>query len=143
MLSDKPFAKHMCPINIRFVDIDAFGHVNNAHYLTFAEQGRMSYFAEVFGEVIDWKHQGFILASATVDYKIPVLLNDKISVYLKCVGVGSKSFTMEYALVEETNAVQVVKALMKTVLVAYDYLTLHSILVPEEWTKRLKNYDNF
>ena len=28
-------------LEVRFVDVDAFGHVNNAHYLTYFEQARV------------------------------------------------------------------------------------------------------
>ena len=32
--------RHMTPITVRFHDLDAFGHVNNARYLNFLEEGR-------------------------------------------------------------------------------------------------------
>ena len=41
--------KHRTKLDIRFVDIDAFGHVNNAHYLTYFEQARVRYFDDIMG----------------------------------------------------------------------------------------------
>ena len=37
------------PIEIRFVDTDAFGHVNNAVYLSYFEAARAGYYAAVTG----------------------------------------------------------------------------------------------
>ena len=37
------------PIEVRFVDTDAFGHVNNAVYLSYFEAARAGYYAEVTG----------------------------------------------------------------------------------------------
>lgn len=135
--------KHKCSITIRFVDIDAFNHVNNAHYLTFAEQARMSYFQEVFEDSIDWKSKGLILANANIDYKAPVYLNDSIYIYIRCSAIGTKSFSMEYLLVhEESGKPPVLKALMKTVLVAYDYVNNRSIEVLEDWKNRINKYES-
>ena len=43
------------PIQLRFVDTDALGHINNAHYLSYCEMARVTYFDTVMGDVIDWK----------------------------------------------------------------------------------------
>jgi acyl-CoA thioester hydrolase len=42
--------KHQLPIQIRFVDIDAFGHVNNAVFASYYEMARVAYFDQVLGE---------------------------------------------------------------------------------------------
>ena len=38
------------PIEVRFVDTDAFGHVNNATYLSYFEAARAGYYAKVTGQ---------------------------------------------------------------------------------------------
>ena len=40
MLSDRPF-RFTLPVEVRFRDLDALGHVNNAVYLTYLESARM------------------------------------------------------------------------------------------------------
>ena len=44
------------PIQIRFVDLDQFGHVNNAIYLSYLEVARLPYFERIIGE-IDWLNE--------------------------------------------------------------------------------------
>ena len=75
--------KHKTPVQIRFKDIDKLGHVNNANHLTYFELARMKYFEDVIGDQIDWKKQGVILARIEINYKLPILLEDKISVFTK------------------------------------------------------------
>ena len=51
--------KYKTPISIRFADIDAFGHVNNAIYLTYFEMARSAYWNEIIEW--DWSSVGIIL----------------------------------------------------------------------------------
>src|ERR1051326_5853842 len=84
--------RHKTKMEIRFVDVDAFGHVNNANYLTYFEQARVSYFDEVAGWDYDWSRQGIILARAEVNYVLPANFRDEVYVYTRCSRIGTKSF---------------------------------------------------
>ena len=42
-------------IQVRFSDIDAMGHVNNAVYLSYFELARVYYFEKIMNESWDWK----------------------------------------------------------------------------------------
>ena len=64
-------------VNIRFSDLDLFGHVNNAVYLTYYEEARVSYFDEVVGYDYDWSKEGVILARIEVDFLIPILFTHR------------------------------------------------------------------
>ena len=77
------------PIEVRFGDLDALGHVNNAIYLTYDEIARMHYLRRV-GAMIDSGH--FVMARAEVDYLKPVVLNQKVELSLRVTRVGNKSF---------------------------------------------------
>jgi acyl-CoA thioester hydrolase len=63
-------------INVRFNDIDAMGHVNNAVMFTYFEEGRKALFLERLKGV---KGGGFnfILAHIQCDYLLPVRLEDR------------------------------------------------------------------
>ena len=56
--------KHKTSIEIRFVDVDAFGHVNNANYLTYLEIARVRYFDDIADWQYNWSKKGIILAKA-------------------------------------------------------------------------------
>jgi acyl-CoA thioester hydrolase len=125
-----------CEVPVRFVDVDAFGHVNNANYLTYAEEARIKYFDSVLPD-INWKDEGLILASAKVDYVQPILLKDKLLISVRCTRIGNKSFELDY----EYQVGFVLKAKVNTVLVAFNYLEQKSIAVPENWRKELMLFE--
>ena len=82
------------PIGVRFRDLDALGHVNNAVYLTYLEVARVAYFSRLQR---DWLEKGhFILARAEVDFLRPVLLGDPVEVGVRVARLGRSSFDMEY-----------------------------------------------
>ena len=57
---------HAHPIEVRFADTDAMGHVNNARYLTYFEIARVAYYERVSGEPLPLAthgaEEGMILA---------------------------------------------------------------------------------
>ena len=82
------------PIQVRFRDLDALGHVNNAVYLTYLEVARVAYFSRLQR---DWLEKGhFILARAEVDFLRPILLEDPVEVGVRVARLGRSSFDMEY-----------------------------------------------
>jgi acyl-CoA thioester hydrolase len=133
--------KHSMRVEVRFVDVDAFGHVNNAHYLTYFEQARVKYFDDIVGWKYDWSKQGIILARVEINYVMPVLFRDEVMIMTRCSRIGNKSFDMEYRLVKMENGKEVLLADGITVMVAFDYGSNQSILIPDLWKKILMNYE--
>lgn len=133
--------KHCTRLEIRFVDVDAFGHVNNAHYLTYFEQARVKYFDDIMGWKYDWNRQGIILARAEINYKEPVLFRDDLYVMTHCSRIGTKSFDLDYLVIKKRNEDDVILAEGKTVMVAYDYDAGESIAVPEKWIGAIKKFE--
>jgi acyl-CoA thioester hydrolase len=127
------------PISIRFADIDAFNHVNNAKYLTYFEHARMNFFDKVLPE-INWKEQGMILARTEVNFVAPVFLHDTIEVQIQCIRFGKKSFDMAYKIVKLINNEKVEAANGISVLVAYDYTKNSTIPLPEKWVEKMRPY---
>ena len=133
--------KHKTPIQIRFKDVDAFHHVNNANHFTYLELARVKYFDDIAGQEMNWSKQGIILANAKVDYKLPILFKDKIFIYTKCSRIGNKSFELSYSIVKEKGGKEIVAAEASTVLVCYDYEKAQSIPMPEEWKKKIQDFE--
>lgn len=124
------------PIQIRFVDLDQFGHVNNAIYLSYLEVARLPYFERIIGE-IDWLNEGIILAKAEVDYLIPILLKDQIEVKTWCSRIGSKSFDLSYHIVKLEKGAETIVAKAKTVMVCFNYDKQQSIEIPAGWKEKM------
>lgn len=130
---DKKLFKHTTPVEIRFGDIDAMGHVNNARYFTYFEQGRINFLDSVLGTNIKYAERGIIVANAHADFKIPVLFRDKISVLTRVSKIGTKSFELSYSLVKDENGIRRECASGFTTMVCFDYREQHSVEIPEEW----------
>lgn len=124
---------------IRFADIDALGHVNNAVYLSYFEQARMTWFRKLIEGKWDWETDGIVLARNEVDYLIPVLLNDEVEIRTACEAVGNSSLTLIYEVVRRTSNSDEWKlaARGRSVLVCFDYHQGKSRPVPELWKERL------
>ena len=133
--------RHSSKVEIRFVDVDAFGHVNNAHYLTYFEQARVLYFNEVVGWQYDWSRHGIILARAEINYVMPVLFRDDVRIYTRCSRLGTKSFDMEYRLMKIENEKETLLADGVTVMVAFDYEKHKSIELPVEWRDAVDKFE--
>lgn len=68
-------------IEIRWRDLDAYGHVNNAVYLNYLEEARDAWVHEVLGKVTDtWD---FVLARVAVDFKRELTREDA-AVLVRC-----------------------------------------------------------
>jgi acyl-CoA thioester hydrolase len=136
-----PNFHHSTPIQIRFCDTDLLGHVNNANYLTYMELARLSYINAVLSEAVDWSADGVILAKAIIDFKLPVMLNDKLTVHVRVARLGNKSLDMEYLFVRKKNEADEVVASGTTVLVAFNYITNKTIELLPAWRKRIDEFE--
>ena len=72
-------------IEVRFNDIDAMGHVNNAIIFTYFEEGRLALFTSTSpGKT--FPGFDFILAHISCDYLKPVTIDDRLRLQIQ---VGS------------------------------------------------------
>ena len=70
-------------IEIRWRDMDAYGHVNNAVYLNYLEEARDAWVQDVLGEVSDtWD---FVLAHVEIDF-LSELKQDDGAIIVRCAG---------------------------------------------------------
>jgi acyl-CoA thioester hydrolase len=91
-MNDYPF---VCPIQVRWRDLDAFQHVNNSVFVTYLEVARATLWNERFGgsEAGDIP---FVIARLEIDYKRPIRLYDTVEVGLRAGEVAGASFDFEY-----------------------------------------------
>ena len=69
-------------IEIRWRDIDAYGHVNNAVYLNYLEEARDAWVQRVLGPVSDTTWD-FVLARVAIDFRSELTLEDG-AVVVRC-----------------------------------------------------------
>ena len=132
------------PIEVRYADIDAFQHVNNAKFFTYMETVRIQYMKDVVGFKGGLLCMGIILAHAACDFRVPILIDDPVRVYVRASRLGTKSFDFEYAIVvEHTGEDPQIAAQGISTQVAYDYDTGASMAVPASWRETMLSYEPF
>lgn len=132
--------KHKKEVKIRWSDIDSFNHVNNAVYLTYFEEARVRYFADICQW--DWTTDGLILAKIEIDYIIPLIYSQKPVIYTRCSRLGTKSFDLDYEIYHELGSEKTLISKGKSVLVCFDYQKQESIRIPEVTREKLIAFDS-
>ncbi len=130
---------HTMPAQIRFSDVDQFGHVNNSVYFALYDLAKTTYIREVLGNSVDWKKMGIVVANINANFLLPVFFDDKIVIETAVVHLGNKSFTlMQRAVTEDTGEV---KCECKTVMVMFDLVEKQPMLIPEEFKTIIRDYE--
>jgi acyl-CoA thioester hydrolase len=116
-------------VEIRWRDMDAFRHVNNAVYLTYLEEARDEWFLEVLGNGL--LLNDFVLARCAVDYRSPLTQDDGyVDVELRCTRVGRSSVTTGERVIAVSDGRVAAEA--EGVLVHYDWESRTSKPLSEE-----------
>lgn len=123
-------------IDLRFRDLDAMGHVNNAVYFSFFEHGRLKFLYSE-DQKDKFPDMTFILAHASCDYLVPITLECDPVLHLWVKKIGGKSFTFKYRLVERENKDRIY-ATGESVQVYFDYQENRSIPTPDAICKQLE-----
>ena len=100
-----PRLLHSLKIQVRWGDMDALGHVNNAEYLRYFEQSRVQWL-ETLGYQTTGKGCGPILATMKVTYLKPVVYPSELEVRLLPARVGNTSFTLASEIVNGRDAAE-------------------------------------
>lgn len=131
--------KHIVPIQLRFNDTDALGHVNNSTYFSFYDLGKTEYFRTVRGSNMFEREIDIVVAHAEVDFIEPVFLTDEIAVQTHVNRMGHKSFSLEQQIVDLKSGV--IKCQCTTIMVGYDFKAKHSIPISDEWRRCIARYE--
>ena len=91
------------PVPLRWSDLDAFNHVNNARYLTFVEQARIEWL-ETIGEPWVTDAYGPVLAQTLLNYRLPIEYPASIFVELFTARLGNSSVTIGHRIVAEDGS---------------------------------------
>jgi acyl-CoA thioester hydrolase len=87
-------------VQIRFSDLDVFGHVNHARYLTYCEDHRTVMFAQLGRDTGSWLLKtGIAVARIECSYLQPIRLDDEdVSIMCTVEALGTSSMRLYYEL---------------------------------------------
>ncbi len=94
------------PVALRWRDLDALNHVNNASFLTFFEEARLRWFATLAGP---WSAEAYspVLAAVQINYRRQLGWPADLVVVLECERIGNTSLTLAHRLVAAQDPQQV------------------------------------
>jgi acyl-CoA thioester hydrolase len=100
-------------IPIRWRDVDNYGHVNNAVYLTYLEEARDGWVRETLGPEVD-----FVIVRIAIDYRRELSQDDdEVTVSCHGVGYGTSSIRTAEEIVAKAGWIA---AASESVIVAHD-----------------------
>lgn len=122
------------PIQIRFTDIDIFGHVNNARYPELFDTARYRYVSGLVPE-FDPNGKSMVLVHLETNFRRQIVFEDKVYVETRLEKVGDRSIGMRQLIVNENGAVH---ADSYGILSTYDAVAQQSFPMPDEWRRRFE-----
>lgn len=118
-------------VQVRFRDLDALGHLNNAVFSTYLEQARIAFLTRL-NLLTGPSYRSMILARLEIDFRAQGTEED-VDIGVRASRFGTKSFDLDY----EVRQGERVVAEATSVLVAFDYERNKAIALPDEWRERL------
>lgn len=129
---------HTVKVHVRWDDQDAYGHVNNAKYLTYMQEARVALFwvgPKEKGQIA--KFTDVVVAHAEVDYLLPIFDGGfDIDVKIWVSKIGNSSFETSYELISDKG----LHARGKTVQVMIDMSTMKARRISEAEKSLLEEY---
>ncbi|SFT89861.1 acyl-CoA thioesterase [Halomonas saccharevitans] len=79
-------------LRVRGYHLDGYGHVNNARYLEFLEEGRWAYFDERpgLGAFLSRGDLAFVAVNLNIDYRRAAVAGDDLEVLTRLSEIGSR-----------------------------------------------------
>lgn len=120
-------------LDVQFRDLDPRNHANHAVYVSYCEQAKAAFFAEVLDTSL--ADAPTVVRSLDVDYERSLELGDRVVVTLQVGHLGRTSYSIEYDLAVDGERV----ATARTASIVLDGAGSPEPL-PDAWRERLEPY---
>ncbi|MFC4974096.1 acyl-CoA thioesterase [Halomonas beimenensis] len=125
------------PIRVRGYHLDGYGHVNNARYLEFLEEGRWDYFDRHpdLAEVVRRERLGFVVVNLNLDYRRPAVAGDDLEVVTSIAEIGTRRMRIRQRIRHAVSGRAVADADLTFLLM--DFSTQRAVTIEGEVRDRL------
>lgn len=120
-------------VTLRYADMDANNHLNNAVYATLFEAGRVAYLSEVLSDVTP-QGAGFVIVRLTIDFKAEARYPGTARILTRMERIGGSSMT--YAQTISVNGKLVASA--ESICALFDLTRRKAMRCPEPMRARLR-----
>jgi acyl-CoA thioester hydrolase len=122
------------PVQVRFSDVDVYGHVNNVKYFEYFQEGRICYVQRLLQQSPGAHAVPLVIAQKDVDYRVPILFRpEPYDAWTWVTHVGRSSFEME----SEIRDGDTLLSRCRMVAVTFDPQTQRSAPAPDAYREML------
>ena len=130
---------HSLPVQIRFNDVDSYGHVNNNAYFAYYDLGKEEYLRKVLR--VDFRAAEVVpvIANIQADFILPIFYGDDIVIETRVAHLGHKSFTLQQRAVNSRTGQTVCQC--STVMVCFNLKTQESADIPAACRQAIEAFE--
>ena len=122
------------PLQVRFSDVDVYGHVNNVKYFEYFQEARICYLRQLLEQAPGLDYVPLVVAQIEVDYKVPILFRpEPYDAWTWVSQVGSSSFVLE----SEIRNGETLLSRCRVVAVTFDPQAQRSVRPPDAYRELL------
>ncbi len=132
---------HSLPIQIRFNDVDSYGHVNNNAYFAYYDLGKEDYLRSVLRVDFRAAEVAPVIAHIQADFLLPVFYGDSIVIETRVSHIGNKSFTLEQRAIRQETNEEVCRC--STVMVCFNMKTQQSADMPAHYRGAIEAFEGY
>jgi len=125
------------PWQVIFRDVDAFGHVNNAVYLTYFEWARAQLWFALTGAAGIPSDIGFIVARAEIDFRLQIEM-EPIDICVRVGEMRNTSFDTKYEIRKRSTGQ--VAATGRVVVVLFDWKAQTKMPISDGLRRRVRAF---
>lgn len=126
-------------VQIRFNDIDMFGHLNNSVYIQFFDMGKYAYFRQFMTDTFGSEPTAPVVANINCDFLEPTKIDERLEVLTAITEIADSSMVLQQRIISSAGRV---KCTARTIMVNIDLATGRPTTVSDEWRKKISDYEN-
>lgn len=130
---------HRMGVQIRFNDIDMFGHLNNSVYIQFFDMGKYAYFRQFMTDTFGSEPTAPVVANINCDFLEPAKIDERLEVLTAITEIADSSMVLQQRIISSAGRV---KCTARTIMVNIDLATGRPTTVSDEWRKKISDYEN-
>ena len=96
---------HRTPVQLRFRDIDMFGHVNNNVYLELMDMAKASFYAQIHGGHLNPANIGLLVVNVNCDFFEPTRLEEPLEILTGILKISERSVKLEQRIINRSGGV--------------------------------------
>lgn len=130
---------HRQPMQMRFNDLDALGHVNNSIYFEYMDYGKVRYITSVLGDSFDLKKESLVIVNINCEFYEITRYGEPLEVLTRVDEIREHTLIFEQRVVNsDTHSVKVVA---RTVMIGFDVEASAKKAIPEAWRQRIGRFE--